>query len=72
MMKDKKDALDKLPKQIDKDIDIEAYIRSLNLEDIGTWTKEAQADYVRARLKARKTGKNNPPKSNKDNHWDLF
>ncbi len=36
-----------------QDINLEKYIKALKLEDIGSWTKESQEAYVRARLKAR-------------------
>ncbi|MEM7334357.1 MAG: hypothetical protein AAF490_19900 [Chloroflexota bacterium] len=66
-MNDKKELENKLPQKLDKTFDIEAYIESLNLKDIGSWTKKAQAAYVRARLKARLEGK-----TYESSHWDLF
>ncbi|MCP5098084.1 MAG: hypothetical protein GY943_21260 [Chloroflexi bacterium] len=56
-----------------QDINLEKYIKALKLEDIGSWTKESQEAYVRARLKARrKQTKEERAQQKKDDHWDLF
>ncbi|HSH04196.1 MAG TPA: hypothetical protein VLL52_16900 [Anaerolineae bacterium] len=50
------------------------YIEKLELEDMGSWTKESQEAYVRARLKQRENMTEAEKKDDfkQNGHWDLF